>query len=200
MKLKLLEFINNNFDIDDKNKLTTKNFWLFFDKIKKDDDILLLLVNDPFHIGNYPYCFATHKLKNIIEKNKNINIFSIGGDICMPPVKDEIQLSYSNHKNENIGDPFIYYEYSEQLQKDVMNIPFKNKLDISICEKILDKNIKIFSTQTYIKHSNIFFIPLGTQLHGLEGLQNFCNININLLEIKKKYFSKDKIILCYLYQ
>ena len=197
--MKLFEFIENNFNIDDNNKLTSTNFWRLFERIKKKKDILLFLTNNYYGSGNYPNCYANHTLNGFINKHKNINIFSIGADICIPTVKDEIQLSYSNEKNENMNYPFIKYEYTDTIQHEVMQIPFKNKLDMSIYENLINHNIKIFSTQVYLPHPNVFFIPLGIQLHGTTCVgQNFCDININLLDIKNRFSIKDKNILCYL--
>jgi len=197
--MKLSEFIENNLYIDDINKLTSTNFWLLFERIKKNEDKLLFLTNNYYGTGDYPNCFANYTLNSIINKNSNINIFSIGPDICMPPVICEIQLSYSNEKNENIGTPFIKYEYTDTIQTEVMQIPFKNKLDVSIYDNLISQNIKIFSTQVYLPHPNVFFIPLGIQLHGTRQVgQNFCDITINLLDIKNRFSIKDKNILCYL--
>jgi hypothetical protein len=198
--MKLTDFICNKFEIHDSDKLTSSNFWSLFEKIKTNEDILLPLTNDVYKTGDYPNCFANHTLKNLIDKNHNINIFSFGPDICMPPVKDEIQLSYSSFQDViDNGKPFIKYEYTENIQDEVMQIPFKTKLDISVYEKLISHNIRIISTQVYLPHPNVFFIPIGIQLHGTSIVgQNFCDIHINLLEIKNKYTLKDKNILCYL--
>jgi len=172
--MKLSEFIENNYEIDDKNKLTSNNFWILFERIKKNEDILLFLTNNYYGTGDYPNCNANHTLNGFINKHKNINIFSIGPDICIPTVKDEVQLSYSNDKNEIMCSPFIKYEYTDTIQQEVMQIPFKNKLDMSIYENLINHNIKIFSTQVYLSHQNVFFIPLGIQLHGTPNVgQNF---------------------------
>jgi hypothetical protein len=194
--MRLCDFINNTFDIEDKDKLTTRNFWNYFDQIKKDNDLKIYISNDG---NNYPYNFATHKLRNIINENSNINIFCIGGDICIPPIKDDIMLSYSNETNQNIGGPFIFHNYTDELQKKVMEIDFKNKLEVTLLDGLCKNNIRLFSTQVYLKNTNLHFIPLGIQLHGTYDVnQNFCDININLLDIKKTHSVQDKQTLCYL--
>jgi len=194
--MKLYDFINNEFDIEDKDKLTTRNFWNYFDQIKKDNDLKIYISNDG---NNYPYNFATHKLRNIINENSNINIFCIGADICIPPIKDDIMLCYSNETNKTIREPFIFHNYTDELQKEVMEVEFKNKLEVNLLEGLGKNNIRLFSTQVYIKNPNLYFIPLGIQLHGTHAVgQNFCDININLLDIKKTHSIADKKTLCYL--
>lgn len=194
--MKLYDFINNKFEIEDKDKLTSNNFWSYFDKIKKDTDIKISISNAG---QNYPDNFATHKLEKIFNINSNINIFCIGPDICIPPIQDNIMYCYSNETNQNIGEPFIFHKYTEELQKQVMEIEFKNKLEVKLLEGLVKNNIRMFSTQVYLKNPNLYFIPLGIQLHGTFDVgQNFCDIKINLLDIKKKYYIKDKQTLCYL--
>jgi hypothetical protein len=194
--MKLFDFINNAFDIEDKDKLTSKRFWNYFDQIKKDKDLKISISNSG---DNYPYNFATHKLGNIINENSNVNIFCISPDVCIPPIKDDIMLSYSNETNQNIGGPFIFINYTDELQKEVMEVEFKNKLEVKLMEGLIKNNIRVFSTQVYVKTPNLYFIPLGIQLHGTTAVgQNFCEININLLDIKKTHSMADKKALCYL--
>lgn len=194
--MKLIDFINNQLPIKDEDKLTTKNFWIFFEKIKKDKDIQITLNN---HGHNFPFNFATHKLNNILKENSECNLFCIGGDVCIPPNKDEYLLYCSNQQNVSRGEQFIYVNYTDTLQQEQMDIEFKNKLEMSVYENIEKQKIRMFTTQVYLKHPNVFFIPLGIQLHGTPIVgQNFCDLNINLLEIKNKWNMNDKTITCYL--
>lgn len=203
--MKLIDFINNEMGIQDSDKLNSSNFLFLFKKIKQNNDFHIVLNNENKGEG-YPNCLSTYKLNtifnNIIQSKTmdhlKTNIFIHNADVCIPPVTDEYMLTYSNKENNEYFPNGTYIQYTETLQNEVMKIDFKNKLDLSIYKNI-PKNVSIFSNQVYIKHPNVHFIPLGTQLYGDSTVgQNFYDLAISMNDIKKLHFMSDKSILCYL--
>ena len=198
----LNDYINNKITIADNNKLTIKNIYNLYENIKRPHDIILVLNN----VGNnIPYNFANYKLINLIknlDQTIHTNIFIFNGDICMPPIKTNIMLIWSNKNNYHPHLPindntYIHIPYTETLQIEQMNIPFDSKLDYNVYDYITS-NVTIYCNNLYKNHPNINFVPIGVQIHSKASVgARFEHIQFDLNEIKNTYTINDKNILCY---
>jgi hypothetical protein len=184
--MKLSDFINNNYMIEDNNKLTNSNLLKLYNNIKKPNDIIWWLRQGKGELEDS----AGYQLKQLFNKVKNINnhinVFCFNGDVNMPPYEHEYRIK------------LFTTPYNKELQEIENNVPFKNKLDYTVYDEI-PKNITLFMNQVYTYHPQVHFIPLTIQLFGGTHCgQNYNHINIDLLELKNKYTLNDKTILCYL--
>ena len=184
--MKLSEFINNNYTIEDNIKLNNSNFLELYNNIKKPNDIIWWLRQGKGELEDS----AGYQLKQLFNRIKNtnnhINVFCFNGDVNMPPYEH-------TYRTKIFSTP-----YNKELQEIENNVPFKNKLDYTVYDEI-PKNITLFMNQVYTAHPQVHFIPLTIQLYGgIHCGQNYNNINIDLLKLKTNYNLNDKKILCYL--